>query len=1097
MKMRAVIVVTLLLLAPLPARAQDATTGAIEGVIMDGVLKEPAAFVVVTVEGKNGTEGAITDDRGYYKITGLRPGTYTVTIEHATGKSTQEDVRVGIAKTTPVYMTVTGEVIFVEGHPPPIDSDTAKHITIDRDFLLHGVVPGTDFEDSLGQAPGTSNDGLGVAISGSSSLESQYVVDGVTTTGLKYGNSGSSVINDFIEEIDIITGGYNAEYGRSTGGVINVVTRSGGNEVAGSVFAYYTPGFLVASRERTPSQASSIDARSDLDYELDTGFEVGGPIIKDHAWYWIGFAPQLASTTTTRTTRRRTDCRVTMADGSLNVAADQPCNTLSRDAWVSDGIEDVDPDTGFFIYEDLDSAELKSRTQAYAMIAKLNAAITPEHQGQLSIQMTPETSGGQRTYGLVDEQRLSTRAVTTDIAAKWTSKFHDDKTEVEAVVGLHRASYRFGSTGGSRDDVPLQVLYFGNLGTWSRLGGETDATRMGCSDNANGDPYEFITNCPDEGVGYAIGGPGSLADDLEQRITARVGFTRRLDAFGDHEIKGGADIEDNRIDNARMYSGDQFIENLLDRSEIRSTHWVKLGPDETPAGEYDDLCRDSDRDESFGCNFLTADDPESRVEGETVNWAAFLRDSWRVRPNVTLNAGLRYEEQRLRYARDLRDTVDPLTGRSLGTNAMVLRNMWAPRLGALYDWTKEGRSKIYGHWGRFYESIPMDINDRSFGGEVAHQRVFDAGSMCGPAVDGIGGPDGNACGQDDPNVVSTETLIGSGVLVAPDIKPQYLDETLLGADYEVAEDLTLSVAYQHRTLGRVIEDVSVDGASTYVIANPGEWSADAEADLQAQIDGATDDGERTRLQNEMAQYKAIRGFDKPRRNYDALQFQLQRRFSKELYLQASYTYSRTAGNFPGLISYDNGQVDPNISSQYDLIELLANRDGPLPQDRPHYVKLDGYYTFDLKKAGAATIGFRVRALSGTPVDVLGKHYIYGVGESFLLPRGSLRRTDFDYGLDLHADYGRDLAYGVRVSVFADVFNVFNTQGTFGVDEDYTYLSNANPIVGGTYEDLIWAKEISDSTGGETTNPIKRNPNFGHTASRYAPLSARFGARITF
>jgi hypothetical protein len=515
-----------------------------------------------------------------------------------------------------------------------------------------------------------------------------------------------------------------------------------------------------------------------------------------------------------------------------------------------------------------------------------------------------------------------------------------------------------------------------------------------------------------------------------------------------------------------------------------------------PDGEGTQVCRDDERDEVRSCEFLTADDPASRVEGETINWSAYLRDSWRVRPNITINAGLRYEEQRLRYARDLRDSTDPLTGRDLGTNAMVLQNMWAPRLGALYDWTKEGRSKIFGHWGRFYESIPMDINDRSFGGEVSHQRLWDAGTMCGPGVDGIGGPDGNACGATDPDG-SDETLIGSGVLVAPGIKPQYLDELLLGADYEIAEDLTLSLSFQNRRLGRVIEDVSVDGAATYVIANPGEWSSAAEADLEAEIARATDDAERNRLQNELAQYQAIRGFDTPRRDYSALQVEVQRRFSKSLYLQGSYTYSRTEGNFPGLVSYDNGQVDPNISSQYDLIELLANRNGPLPQDRPHYVKLDGYYTFDFKKAGEMTTGIRFRALSGTPVNVLGRHYRYGTSESFLLPRGSLRRNDFETGIDLHVDYARELARGMKASLYADVFNLLNDQGTFSVDDDYTYRSNVNPIVGGTYEDLIFAKEQALTTGAETNTPIKRNPNFGRIAGRYGPLSVRFGFKLTF
>ena len=103
----------------------------------------------------------------------------------------------------------------------------------------------------------------------------------------------------------------------------------------------------------------------------------------------------------------------------------------------------------------------------------------------------------------------------------------------------------------------------------------------------------------------------------------------------------------------------------------------------------------------------------------------------------------------------------------------------------------------------------------------------------------------------------------------------------------------------------------------------------------------------------------------------------------------------------GAEAYDNGQVDPNISSQYDLIELLGNRIGPLPQDRPHYIKLDGYYTFDFKKAGQATVGIRLRALSGIPQNALAGHYLYGSNEAFLLPRGQLGRTDFEHGLDVH------------------------------------------------------------------------------------------------
>src|SRR4029079_3137761 len=105
------------------------------------------------------------------------------------------------------------------------------------------------------------------------------------------------------------------------------------------------------------------------------------------------------------------------------------------------------------------------------------------------------------------------------------------------------------------------------------------------------------------------------------------------------------------------------------------------------------------------------------------------------------------------------------------------------------------------------------------------------------------------------------------------------------------------------------------------------------------------------------------------RDYDSIEVSLARRFAAGLYLQATYTYSRTEGNYPGSVSYDNGQIDPNISSQYDLIALLANHPGPLPQDRPHSLKIDAYRGFDVG-GGTLTIGTRIRAISGVPINVL-------------------------------------------------------------------------------------------------------------------------------
>ena len=438
---------------------------------------------------------------------------------------------------------------------------------------------------------------------------------------------------------------------------------------------------------------------------------------------------------------------------------------------------------------------------------------------------------------------------------------------------------------------------------------------------------------------------------------------------------------------------------------------------------------------------------------------------------------------------------------------MIMRNMWAPRIGLLYDWTKEGRSKVYGSYGRFYESIPMDINDRSFGGETLLIRHYDQSAQCGAADTTIGAPSGTACPLDEEGALGDEVFGGSGVLVAPGVKPQYLDEYIIGSEYEVLEDLKVGLAYKRRTLGRVLEDVSVDSAATYILANPGEFPEGEEEALEEEIAdlmAAGDTAEASRKQAQLEQYRGIRGFDKPRRDYNAVELTTVKRFSKNFFMQGSYTYSRTLGNFPGLFSADNGQVDPNITSQYDLIELLANRDGPLPQDRPHYFKADGYYIWQLDELlggnnlGDVTTGVRFRAGSGVVRDALARHYLYGFDESFLLPRAEMGRNPIFWGVSTHLGYGRDLGRGMKLEAFTDLFDVqyiFMKETVGSVDETYTF-DNANPVVGGEYSDLIWIKE-QDTNGVETSTPVTRNRNFQNTAARYAPFYVQIGARLTF
>ncbi|MBX3156685.1 MAG: TonB-dependent receptor [Deltaproteobacteria bacterium] len=1112
------------LLSPTTARAQSATTGAIAGRVTDLVSHKPVADVNVWVTSPALLEpqSAVTDEDGKFKITELLPGVYDVSFFLGKTHVERKNITVNSNSVASVYQRLAidpkavGTTIVIEDEPPAeIDVTTTDHgQRIDRRQLEKLPLPGRTIEAAAGSQAGAHNDGVGIAFSGSTALENRFLVDGIDITGLTFGDVGTPILNDFVQEIQVLTGGYSAEWGRSTGGIVNVVSRSGSNRFSGSVFGTLSPGFLTAGRERTPVNASSIDVVANRAYAADFGVTLGGPIIKDRLWFFAGLSPQLTRTDFTRSVKRQVDCHKLMPDGRLS-----GCDARNpQDGGFADGAPDIDPSTGFFITEEIERSVRNGTAQSLSAIGKINLAITPRHQAAVSLITVPSQSRTPGLFGLPTSGAVGA-GTTIDGAAHWTSKLGDGKTELTGVVAWHHASAQSGSIDPSLDAMPRQVLTGGNLGTWAGLGGESAAVAAKCADGGPGDPFINITNCPMTTLPYATGGPGNVRRDSEDRWNAKFAVLRRGRLAGTHEIKAGLDLEDNHKVASRLFSGGAFLENRA--GIVTVTRWVSLaGPGEKDA-RYDQMCTTPDLDgggpasggkRSFACDYLADGSPGTSVEGRTLNWAAFLRDSWQILPNLTINAGLRYEEQKLYYASNLRQTIDPLTGNSIGKIAMNLKGNIAPRLGVIWDPTRVGQSKLFVSFGRFHEAIPMDINDRSFGGEVRYQQIYNAmkpGSPCGPSDPRIGAPDGMGCLTSTEKADSTQLIGSSGVLVAPGIKAQYMDEVMGGGEFQLMKNLKLGAVFQKRMLGRVIEDVSTDGASTYIIANPGDWSDADEAAFRARIDGITDPKLKARLESQLEMFRGIRNFDRPTRDYTALELSLARRFAGGLFVRASYTFSNTRGNFPGSVSYDNGQIDPNISSQYDLVELLANRQGPLPQDRPHSMKLDGYYTRELGKVSALTVGSRIRGVSGIPINALGAHYLYGPDESFLLPRGSLGRTQFEHAVDVHVAYARKLGKTTAAEVFLDVFNVYNRQAQFNVDATYAPAlrrtssiassgrpNNVNPISGGTYEDLIFAKSI-DQDGVETAIPTAVNPNFRRTAARYAPASTQVGFRLTF
>jgi len=306
-----------------PASAQETTSGSLSGVAVDttgAVL--PGATVSLT--SAQGVKSFVTDTEGRFFAPYLTPGRYTVRVD-LSGFSPVErkdvDVRLGQRIELSFTLRVGGveEVVTVVGASPVVDvSSTTVGAVLDSDALKRLPV-GRNFTDTLYLVPGVSSSGsLGAAnpsVSGASGLENSYTVDGVNITNagfgaigsysIAFGSLGTGVTTDFIKETQVKTAGFEAEYGQSTGGVVNVVTQSGTNAFHGSVFGYLRPPELESEFEQLETERGTVNTTGTRN--IDFGVSVGGPVVKDKVFFFGAFNPQYQRRTFIAPQNRETD----------------------------------------------------------------------------------------------------------------------------------------------------------------------------------------------------------------------------------------------------------------------------------------------------------------------------------------------------------------------------------------------------------------------------------------------------------------------------------------------------------------------------------------------------------------------------------------------------------------------------------------------------------------------------------------------------------------------------------------------------------------------------------------------------------------------
>ncbi|HSP33628.1 MAG TPA: TonB-dependent receptor [Thermoanaerobaculia bacterium] len=320
MKRLTSIAALLLLLITVGAIAQE-QTATIQGTATDA---SGAALPGVTVEALN-TRGqrftAETDRQGNYRIPSVPPGIYTVTgtlagmktatvrgLQVSLGTAPKADLKLGVG-TVAQSITVTAEAPVVDvtssATQSTIRSETFENLPIGRDFQsIVTLTPSASVEEKSGGS-GTGIHYGGVAIDGTTAAESRYVLDGVDTTDPQTGTAGKRIVTDMVEEVQVKTAGYQAEFGGALGGVVNVISKTGTNDFRGTIGGYFlNSGWNGAARPTLEYNASATDFqettfKKDKFNRVDPTFALGGPIVRDRLWFFAAYVPTYLSTTRT------------------------------------------------------------------------------------------------------------------------------------------------------------------------------------------------------------------------------------------------------------------------------------------------------------------------------------------------------------------------------------------------------------------------------------------------------------------------------------------------------------------------------------------------------------------------------------------------------------------------------------------------------------------------------------------------------------------------------------------------------------------------------------------------------------------------------
>ena len=1058
------------------------TTGTIEGTIKDatGAVVPNITVTITTAKGTavgtttTGTGAGFkrtvtTNEEGFFRVLQIPPGTYDVvtTASGGFGEARYENVTVAIGQNTQLGITVnpSGNVTNVDvsvSDSPPVDTTNSAIQTTINAQKIELIPKSTGFTGLLKTVPGTRPESRsgGFSVDGASGAENVFVLDGQEVTNYRTGalNETYNIPTQLVQEVQVKSSGFTAEFGGATGGVISVVTRGGNNDVHGEFgLQFEVPKFNGNPRPSlgrfTSGSVSGGTFQQFAEYiqpEKLGGTNVfptanlSGPILKNRLWFYGSYTPQVFKSE--MTTRYFTDApaatRVNYATHNFSRKRTYEYAFARLDA---NPFNNLRVSSTFLWNPVVDEGTLPGGTSVFTLTPVLPAANFGGSIGTLTEPEYRPRQGGRQNSNVFTLAGSYTPTSNLVFDARFSRGFLNEKN----------GNYF----------IP-------------------QVTRVVSCTNTSNPPIPFA--CPTSPANSIT------VKDVSVRTTYEFSGTYIFNGGGRHELKGGYqrytvfnDVQsgNNAIGELRFFIGQPISQ-------------TQPGVTDTPGAIGSASFRRT------GTNGT----------GSNLSQGIFIQDKWQPFSRLTLNLGIRFEKENLPSFNDFPsainfgwgDKIAPRLGFSYDLTGNGKTKIFAS-YGLFYDRVKFALPR-----GLFGGDVFLEDYFEVFPGETV--GMFNIGNIVGgvtgpstcPTTGFIGAGARSRCQRNlrvNANEPGASIYSGFGA-VDPDLRPFRQTEFTVGVERQMSKDFVFRARYTFKNVDEAVEDagfVNNAGSEAYIIGNPGRG-----------------------LHLESLQTFGYQKVATPQRRYDGLEFVIEKRLADNWYFNANYTYSRLYGNYTGLASSDephllDGRLAPGVSRAFDLpfigFTAEGNPDnGPLPTDRPHVFNIYGAYIFNWfgSKANSTELSAFQTITSGLPMTT----YIFGqssVTPQIFYARGNLGRTptysQTDFNVTHRYRFGRDDRFTMAVDL--NILNLWDQDTVTGIYQIMnTTAGRPNdaamfPTATAAQRPLLYANGY---TSGALLQPIlariaasadRPDIRYGQPQLFQSPRQVRFGFRLLF